>query len=73
MKKNLLKTISYILQLTDSARFMTNSLSNLVNNPSEGIDKIKCKHGHDDKKVKIADVHTKYATVFLNTQILQMI
>ena len=27
----------------DSARFMTNSLSNLANNLTEGIQKIKCK------------------------------
>ena len=42
--------ISYILQFTDSARFMISSLSNLVNNLSEGFHKIKCKLEHDDKK-----------------------
>ena len=30
---------------------MASSLSNLVNNLSERIDKIKCKYGHDDKKM----------------------
>ena len=44
------KTISCILQFIDSARFMANSLSNLVNNLSEGSHKIECKCGHDDKK-----------------------
>ena len=44
------KNISYILQFIDSARFMASSLSNLVNNLSEGIHKIKCKYRHDDKK-----------------------
>ena len=44
--------MSYILQFIDSARFMTSSLSNLVNNLSEGIHKITCKHGHEDKKCK---------------------
>ena len=34
---------SYILQFTDSATFMARSSSNLVNNLSEGIHKIKCK------------------------------
>ena len=32
------------------ARFMASSLSNLVNNLSERIHKIKCKYEHDDKK-----------------------
>ena len=35
------KNISYILQFIDSARFMASLLSNLVNNLSEGIPKIK--------------------------------
>ena len=30
---------------------MAGSLLNLVNNLSERIDKIKCKYGHDDKKM----------------------
>ena len=37
------KYISYILQIIDSARFMADSLSNLLNNLSEGIHRIKCK------------------------------
>ena len=36
----------------DSARFMASSLSNLVNNLSDEIHRIKCKYGHDDKKCK---------------------
>ena len=43
------KNIYYILQFTDSARFVASSVSNLVKNPSEGICKIKCKFGYDDK------------------------
>ena len=43
------RNISYKLQFINSARVMTSLLSNLVNNLSEGIDKIKCKFGHDDK------------------------
>ena len=39
------KIISYILQFIDSTRFMASSLSNLVNNLSEGIHRIKCKLG----------------------------
>ena len=44
------KTLSYKLQLTDSASFMASSLLTLVNNLAEGIHKIKCKYRHDDKK-----------------------
>ena len=36
------KRKSYILQFIHSARFMARSLSNLVNNPSAGIHRIKC-------------------------------
>ena len=32
---------------------MANSLSNVFNNLSEGIHKIKCKCGHDDIKCEI--------------------
>ena len=44
--------MSYILQFIDNARFMVISSSNLVNNLSEEIHKIKCKCGHNDKKFK---------------------
>ena len=44
------KNISYILNFVDSERFMASSLSNFVNNLSEGNHKIKCKFGHGDKK-----------------------
>ena len=36
-------TISYKIKFIDSARFMSSSLSNLVDNLAEGIHKIKCK------------------------------
>ena len=35
-------TISYKTEFIDSARFMTSSLSNLVDNLAEGICKFKC-------------------------------
>ena len=47
------KNIPYILQFLDSARLIASSLSNLVNNLSEEIHRIKCKYGDDDKKCKI--------------------
>ena len=43
------KNISYILQFIDSAIFVASSLSNLANNLSERIHRIKCKYGLDDK------------------------
>ena len=43
------RNISCKLQFINSARVMTSLLSNLVNNLSEEINKIKCKFGHDDK------------------------
>ena len=67
------KNISYILQFTDSARFMASSLSNLVNNLSEGIHKIKCKHRHGDKNVKLEELNISITTVFLNIQTLKII
>ena len=45
-----------MLQFIDSARFMANSLSNLVNNLSEEIQKIECKYRHNDKKCEICRI-----------------
>ena len=67
------KNISYILQFIDSARFMASSLSNLVNNLSERIYRIKCKHGHDHKNVKLVELNLSIAAFFLNIQTLRMI
>ena len=39
---------------------MANSLSNLVNNLSEGIHKIKSKGGRNDKKCEIYRIKYKY-------------
>ena len=50
--KENIKTISLKLQFIDSARFIVSSLSNLVDNLSEGIHKIKFKYGHDHEKCK---------------------
>ena len=61
--KEITKNISYILQFIDSARFMARFLSNLVNNLSEGLHRIKCKLGHDDKKCEKCGI--KYDDCFL--------
>ena len=44
---------------------MASSLSNLVGNLSEGIHKIKCKFGHDDKKCKTCGIKYKVCDCFL--------
>ena len=49
MEKKLQK-LYHILQFIDRAWFMASSFSDLCNNPSEGIQRIKCKFGHNDKK-----------------------
>ena len=35
---------------------MADSLSNIVNNLSEGINRIKCKFGHNDEKCEICGI-----------------
>ena len=65
MEKKNTKNISYILKLIDSARFMASSLSTLVNNFSEGIQQIKCEHGHDDKKCKTCEITYEVCDCFL--------
>ena len=57
------KNISYMLQFIDSARFMAGSLSNLVNNLSDGTQRIKCKFGHNDKKCETCGI--EYCDCFL--------
>ena len=44
---------------------MASSLSNLVNSLAEGIHRIKCKLGHDDKKYEIRGIKYTYCDCFL--------
>ena len=44
---------------------MVCSLSNVVNNLSEGIHRIRCKYGHDDKKYQTCRIKYKYCDCFL--------
>ena len=55
------ENISFTLQFIDRARFMASSLSNLVNNLSERIHRIKCKYEHDGITYEVCDA-------FLNTK-----
>ena len=59
------KNNSWILQFIDSAKFMSSSLSNLVNNLSEGLHRIKCKLEHDNKKCETCGIKYKYCDCFL--------
>ena len=59
----------YILKFIESARFIASSLSNVVNNLSEEIHRIKCKYGHDDK----SKLNISIEIVFLNIQSLKII
>ena len=62
-REEMTKNISSILQFINSARFMASSLSNLANNLSEGIHRIK--YVHDDKKCKPGGIKYKYCNSFL--------
>ena len=55
-EKEITKTISYILQFIDRAKFMASSLSDLVSNLADIIHKIECKYGHEDKKCEIYEI-----------------
>ena len=47
---------------------MASSLPNPVNRLAEGIHRIRCKFGHDNKKyLKHVELNISIATVFLNT------
>ena len=52
---------------------MASSLSNLVNNLTEGIHRIKCKYGHNDKNVRLLELNISIATFFLIIQTLKTI
>ena len=54
-----------MLQFIDSTRFMTSSLSNLVNNFAEGVHRIKCKFIHNDNKSGTCRIKYKYCNCFL--------
>ena len=63
-EEEITKSISYILQFTDSARFMVNSLSNVANDLSEGLHRIKCISEHDDKTCETCGIKHKYCDCF---------
>ena len=54
-----------MLEFIGSARFMANSLSNLVNNLCKEIHRIKCKFEHNEKKCETCGIKYKYCNCFL--------
>ena len=64
-EEQITKNMSYILQFIDSARFIASSLSNLDNNLSEGVHRIKCQFGLCDKKCETEGIKYKYCNIFL--------
>ena len=55
MERKLLKIYLLYYNLL-IAQFIASSLSNLVNNISEKIRRIKCKYGLDDENVRLAQL-----------------
>ena len=53
------------MQFIERTRFMASSLSNLDNNLSEEIHKIKYKYGHHDKKHETCGITYKLCGSFL--------
>ena len=50
---------------------MASSSSNLLNNLSEAIHRIKCKFGNDDKKYETYGIKYKYCDCFLEDTIVK--
>ena len=63
--EKIIENVCYILQFIDSTRLMASSLSNLVDNLSDGIHRIKCKFGHDDKNLETREIKYQYCDCFL--------
>ena len=64
-ENKLYKNIPCMLQSVDSTRFISSSLSNLVNKLLEGIYNIKCKYRHDNKKYETCRIKYNYCDCFL--------
>ena len=59
-----IKTILYTLQFIESARFITSSLSNLVNNLAKGIYKVKSKYRNNCYVIHVVKVKASiYSTI----------
>ena len=70
--EKVMKNILHI-QFTDTASFVVSSLSSLVNNFFEKFIRLSVNMDLMIKNLKLVELYTKYATVFLNTQTFKMI
>ena len=70
MEENFKKQIYFILQFVDSVRFIASSLSDFVNYLSEGIHRIKCKYGHDNKRCEKCPIKNTYCDCCLEYKCL---
>ena len=59
------KNISYMLQIIDCARLMASSLSVFINSLSEGIHRVKCKYGQDEKECETCRIKYNCCNSFL--------
>ena len=67
------KKIDKKLQFIDSTRFMTSSLFNLFNNLSEESINLNVNTDTTIKDVKLTELNTNVATLFLNAESLKTI
>ena len=51
---------------------MASLLSNFVNKLAGGVQRIKCKYGHDNRYVKLVELNSKIASAFLPTRTLNV-
>ena len=65
MEKKFQKYIPFILQFIDGVRFTASSLSNLVNDLSEGIHMVKFKFEHNYKKCETCGTKFTFCDCFL--------
>ena len=71
--EDITNTISCKLKFIDSARFIVNSLSYLVNNLIEDIHKVNVNTVMIIKNAKRVELDTKIVSAALNTEMLKMI
>lgn len=65
MIKKITKPINYKLEIINSVGFLASSLSNIVEDHSEGTHKTKWKYRHDNKKCENFKIKCKYCECYL--------
>ena len=70
MGKEITKNYIIHINFIDSARIMTSTLSNFVNNLGEGIHKTKCKNGHDNRNFETCRLKYKDSWTYKLSKII---